>query len=40
MRAGTGGNFSYLEGHTVIKKANGIFGFDGWASTIKSLETV
>jgi recombination DNA repair RAD52 pathway protein len=33
------GNRLLLEGHTSINLANKIFGFNGWSSEIKSMNT-
>jgi recombination DNA repair RAD52 pathway protein len=29
----------YVEGHTIINLANKLFGFNGWSSEIKRMET-
>ncbi|KAL0238232.1 hypothetical protein GEMRC1_012705 [Eukaryota sp. GEM-RC1] len=38
-RPGPGGSsLTYLEGWKVVRKANEIFGFDGWSTEVKSVE--
>jgi recombination DNA repair RAD52 pathway protein len=33
------GKMVYVEGHTIINLANKLFGFNGWSSEIRKMET-
>jgi len=39
-RKQSGTELSYIEGHTAIREANRIFGFEGWDLNVESFETV